>query len=313
MKAYLKNQGISNIKVFTPYTEDILRILGMEGAERLYKGILSIDLLVKASCEIRPYEIRKGLTDETHKENLLLMEEAVEKGDIIETLKASLERLQKIRKKSYERRPLVGIAGDIYTRINPFANNDLFRYLEERGLEVWPAPFEIDIIDFGISRSFMKSISELDIPAIISSAGIILKRAIELWKIRRAVSGKIERFKEPGYREILKLASPYVWNEENEILVLNIAKIVDFARNGAQGIINAMCFNCMIGTASAAIIEKIKRDFEGLPIITLVYSGEEYPALKTSLEAFVEQVKKKKARREEKTFISQIIERLKIS
>ena len=36
------------------------------------------------------------------------------------------------------------------------------------------------------------------------------------------------------------------------------AKIVDFARNGADGIINAICFNCMVGNASAAITEKIR-------------------------------------------------------
>ncbi len=297
MRVFLRNQGIKNIKVYTPVSEEFISMLGMEGIERFYKGVLSIDLLVKASCEVRPYEQRKGITDEVHRENLLMMEEAIEKGDIISTLRACLERLQKVKKREGERRPVVGIAGDIYTRINPYANNDLFKYLEERGLEVWPSPFEIDIIDFGITRSFMKSISEFNIPAVIASAGIILKRAVELWKIRRAVAGKMKRFEEPGYREILKLASPYMWNEENELLLLNIAKIVDFARKGVDGIINAMCFNCMIGTASAAIVEKIKKDFSDLPIITLVYSGQEHPSLKASLDAFIEQVKRRAALR----------------
>jgi len=50
----------------------------------------------------------------------------------------------------------------------------------------------------------------------------------------------------------------------------------------------------MVGNASAAIIEKIKKDYRGLPIISLVYSGGEHPALKTTLNAFIEQVKARK-------------------
>lgn len=301
MRLFLKNHGIKNIKIYTPFTENFIRIVKMEGAERFYRGVLSIDLLVKASCNIRPYETEKGATDKIHSQNLLEMERAIESGDIIETLKRSLQRLNQINRKDRPRRPIVGIAGDVYTRVNPYANNDLFRHLEERGLEVWPSPFEIDIIDFGIARSFMESLASFDLERVIISGGLLLKRAIEVWKIRRAVSGKMERFKEPGYREVLKLASPYMWNEENEILLLNIAKIVDFARGGADGIINAMCFNCMMGTVSAAIIEKIKRDYQDLPIITLVYSGSEHPSLRTSIDAFIEQVKKRAEKKPKKS------------
>lgn len=293
MRLLLKNQGIENIHVYTPYTEDFINLVGMEGAERFYKGVFSIDLLVKAACQVRPYEEKKGTTDRLHRENLLRIEGAIERGEITSVLKEGLKRLNRIKKREVSRRPLVGIAGDIYTRANPYANHDLFRYLEDKGLEVWPSPFEVDIIDFGISRAFMENLSSFNLAGTIISGGLLLKRAVEVWKIRRAISGKIERFREPGYREVLKLASPYMWNEENEILLLNIAKIVDFARGGADGVINAMCFNCMIGTASAAIVEKIKRDYQGLPIITLVYTGAEHPSLRTSLDAFIEQVKRR--------------------
>ena len=291
MNIFLRSQGIKNIRVFTPLSEDFMAMLNMEALERFYKGVLSIDLMVKASCQVRPYEIEKGMTDKIHEENLLEMERAIQGGDIVITLSKALERLNKIKREVSERRPVVGIAGDIYTRINPNANNDLFHYLEQKGLEVWPSPFEIDILDFGLFKSFEENLSRRNLPGILESGGILIKRAVELWKIRRAISGKIERFKEPGYREVLELASPYIWNEKNELLLLNIAKIVDFARNGVDGVINAICFNCMVGNASAAIIEKIKKDYRGLPIITLVYSGGEHPTLKTTLNAFIEQVK----------------------
>ena len=79
------------------------------------------------------------------------------------------------------------------------------------------------------------------------------------------------------------------WASENR-------RIVDFARRGADGIINAVCFNCMVGNASAAIIEKIRNDYHDIPIVTAVYSGGEEPSRAMVLEAFVSQVKRHYAR-----------------
>jgi hypothetical protein len=49
----------------------------------------------------------------------------------------------------------------------------------------------------------------------------------------------------------------------------------------------------MVGNASAAIIEKIRRDYVGTPIITAVYAGSQDPAREMQLDAFACQVKEK--------------------
>jgi len=67
--------------------------------------------------------------------------------------------------------------------------------------------------------------------------------------------------------------------------------MVDFARKGADGLINVICFNCMLGLTSAAISSRIKSDFENLPIPTLIYGETENTSASSRLEAFVEQVK----------------------
>ena len=38
-------------------------------------------------------------------------------------------------------RPITGITGDLYTRINPVGNMGLLHYLENMGCEVWPSPY----------------------------------------------------------------------------------------------------------------------------------------------------------------------------
>ena len=131
---------------------------------------------------------------------------------------------------------------------------------------------------------------------LLLSGSMAIKRLVDVWKINRVASLRISRLEEPGDLEMKKLAAPYMPNEAHELLVLNTVKIVDFARRGADGIINAVCFNCMVGNASAAIIEKIRIDYHDIPIVTAVYSGGEEPSRAMVLEAFVSQVKMHYAR-----------------
>jgi hypothetical protein len=67
--------------------------------------------------------------------------------------------------------------------------------------------------------------------------------------------------------------------------------MVEFARQGADGVINAICFNCMLGAVAAAISASVRSDFDNIPIPTFIYTGSELAAERTRLEAFVYQVR----------------------
>ena len=82
--------------------------------------------------------------------------------------------------------------------------------------------------------------------------------------------------------------------------MLNVAKMVDFARRGADGIINAACFNCMLGTVSAAVSGRIREHHDGIPIANLMYSAVA-GSQQAMLEAFVHQVTTFVKRRSEAT------------
>ncbi|MCX7958144.1 MAG: hypothetical protein N3B13_03780, partial [Deltaproteobacteria bacterium] len=120
---------------------------------------------------------------------------------------------------------------------------------------------------------------------------LIMKKAVEEFRVSRVIDGRIRRAQEPTYNEMKRLASKYVWNDASELLFLNIAKIVDFAEKGADGIINAICFNCMVGNASNAIIDKIRKDYTNIPVITTVYSNTDDPLRDTVMDAFIHQAK----------------------
>jgi predicted nucleotide-binding protein (sugar kinase/HSP70/actin superfamily) len=299
MQMLLNELGIANLTISSPVGKELFDAFGLEAIERFYMGLLTIEILVKALCELRPYETTRGTADTVHRANLRRVEAAIAEGDILEALDESLRTLMRVPIEKNGRRPVVGIAGDVYTKVNPAANNDLYRWLEERGLEVWPSPFQIDLLDFGISRRFFESASNLRFPDFLIDGSVALRRLIDVWKINRIAARRIARLEEPSYLEMKELAAPYMPNEAHELLFLNTVKIVDFARRGADGIINAICFNCMVGNASAAVIEKIRGDYRDIPIVTAVYSGGEDPSRRMVLEAFVSQVKEYHRKRQE--------------
>ena len=255
---------------------------------------MAVNLLIKMVCETRPYELERGQTDEVHRQNMKDIETAIATDELSAALTMAISRLRLIAVNRSGLRPLVGVAGDIYTRINPVGNQDLFAWLEERGCEVWPAPFLVDITDFSFRRDWTKG--TLGEAALLGA--LMLRKNVESWRVRRMFRGQIKHGDEPGYQEVLDMATPYLGQEQNEVLVLNVAKMVDFARRGADGIVNAVCFNCMLGTVSSAVTGRIRENHGGIPIANLVYSAVE-GSQRSMLEAFLHQVKTFTKRRSE--------------
>ncbi|MDH4272889.1 MAG: hypothetical protein OEW18_13035, partial [Candidatus Aminicenantes bacterium] len=184
----------------------------------------------------------------------------------------------------------------IYTRQNPVANHDLFLKLEDLGCEVRPAPFLVDEVDFGLRKGLENKFLSRRYPEAAVSGLLYLRKELHKWKVRqRLESAGLDS--DPSFREIVRFSAPYVGLENNEIVLLNIARMVDYARKGADGVINAICFNCMLGTVSAAIAARVRKDSGDIPIPTFIYAGTELAAERTKLEAFVYQVKQSTARR----------------
>ena len=283
----LRRMKVSKLSVMTPETlDDLKALVGLEIGARLWRGLVAVDLLIKMVCETRPYELERGQTDEIHRQNIRDIETAIATDELSAALTMATSRLRLVPVDRSTPRPVVGVAGDIFTRVNSVGNQDLFAWLEQRGCEVWPAPFLVDIMDFSFRRDWAKG--SLGEAALLGA--LMLRKNVEAWRVRRLFRGYVKRGDEPGYQEVLDMAAPYLGEQQNEILVLNVAKIVDFARRGADGIVNAVCFNCMLGTVSAAVTGRIRENHNAIPIANVVYSAVE-GSQQAVLEAFLHQVK----------------------
>ncbi|MGQ9800806.1 MAG: acyl-CoA dehydratase activase [Candidatus Saccharicenans sp.] len=296
MRQLLQELDQERILLLTPTLDYFWKLLGFDGLKSLYQGLVAVDNLVRIACQLRPYEVNRGEVDLAFKEGLNLIEEGLATESLAAALSKIKSRLSQIKVRP-EDRPIIGIAGDIYTRQNSFANNQLFEQLEELGAEVWPSPFLVDEIDFSFSRGFYEKLSEGDLLETLKYAGLNLVREVNLAQVRKKLEFADLKLKEPRFEELLRSSLTYLNYNNNQTLFLNVARIIDFARRGADGVINVICFNCMLGTAAAAISRRIQKDFGDIPLPTLIYGETETVSTRSRLEAFMEQVKTRHQKR----------------
>jgi predicted CoA-substrate-specific enzyme activase len=295
----LAERGYGHVRVLeTGGTQPTVDLLGLRGVVPLWRGMVAADLLVRWLCEHRPYEVRAGAADAVHDANLHDLEDSVAGDDMAGFIRRSLERMATVEVDRSVPRPVIGVSGDIYTRINPVANLQLFRTLEEMGCEVWPAPFLVDSADFAMSNAVVRGWRESVYHEAAAVLALTLRKDLEAWRVRRKFSSRVRRADEPSYRELMRLTAPYVSNRSVEALILDVGKMADFANRGADGVVHAICLNCMLGTAAAALLGRLRHDY-GVPTVSLVYGSGESPGLRTRLEAFVHQAHQHhRARRE---------------
>jgi len=291
MRLALKKRGLKGIEIFSPNGTEYLDLLGMPAVLRLGRGLLLCDLLTKLRCQMRPYARNPNAIDALFDRFLPKISDALATDSLGEALRTFSKKLQNAAILDEPKRPLVGVVGDIYTRLHPFGNRDLFRKLEKLGLEVCPASFLVDIVDFGWAREVSDGMDEGKYLEAAGAALLRFKKEMESYRIKFMLGRRVGWADEPGYQEVLRLAEPYVDKKANEVLILNVAKMVDFARRGAHGIINAISFHCLLGTVSASLAESVRRDHGMIPLTTIVYTGKESSQIDAKLEAFAHQVK----------------------
>ena len=290
MRHVLHRLGAEGIEVMAADGSEFRQDLGMRSVVHLYHGVVAIDLLVRASCETRPYEAEKGVTARVHAENIRRIADAVEAGDVMPALAEGMARYRTIPRTGEARRPRIGVAGDIYTRVNDFASGGLFQRLEDLGCEVWPAPYLRDNLDFGLDKALRESVESRELRHLLVAGAFASLKTWSSWRVHRALPEWAAHYREPDFDEVSALAERYVGKTADGVLKLNIAKMVDFARGGASGVVNAICFGCMLGGASGSVVERIREDHDGIPMATLSYGGTDGSDGSARLEAFVYQV-----------------------
>jgi predicted nucleotide-binding protein (sugar kinase/HSP70/actin superfamily) len=173
-------------------------------------------------------------------------------------------------------RPLIGVVGEIFCRLNTFSNNDLVRRLEEFGAEVW-----LNDVSEWIWYVNDDQLRRMQLQRKSFSLGAFGARVRNHFQ-HKDEHALLSLFKEDfrGYEEpadigqTLAFAEPYLPPlGANGEMIVNIGKAVYFAKKGADGVIDISPFTCMNGIVCEAIYPRVSRDHGGIPIRNHYFDG----------------------------------------
>lgn len=139
----LKDAGFSNIPVIS------FNVVGMEKMpgfkltpkmiERLIKCVIYGDLLQKVLTKNRVYEINKGETKKLYDEWMIKCKALVRNSNnkqFKQSIYNIVDDFEKIKLDTTNKKPKVGIVGEVLIKYHPFGNNFVADMLEKEGAEV---------------------------------------------------------------------------------------------------------------------------------------------------------------------------------
>ncbi|MBN1257081.1 MAG: hypothetical protein JXA52_05190, partial [Planctomycetes bacterium] len=231
-----KKLGWEKIEQFSPSAENAYAGMDLTTRKNIYHSVIIADIIRKLGMKLRPYERNPGSVDLFLEEWMRKFEKVFEhtNPDAAKALEKLVDAAGELSIKN-EKRPLVGIVGEIYVRSDPFINMNLYRRIEELGGEAWLAP----------SSEWILYTSECTRLVAKEKGDTALKRVYKWMEGHWFVSVEKKYYdiaepilydrREPHIPEIIAIGEQYLpWQYEGEaILTLGRAKLFK-ERDGAQ-------------------------------------------------------------------------------
>ena len=283
----LEKKGLPEVMVVSPTSANGYDGVGGDFARVAWWCFVCGDGLRKLLLQTRPYEETPGETDRVHGECLDLLCGVIERQDLeskdkLEALVAAMtevaERFSQIPARYTTDRPLIGVVGEIYCRLDSFTNASLIRRIEKFGGEVWLA----NMSEWVFFVNFMERLNRRASGGTLSKAMLrtFLRDRIQRGDEHRLMAPLHERLR--GYEEaestaaLVEPATPYLpyWGAQGE-MVLSVGGVIYLHGKGADGMVDISPFSCMNGIICEAVYPRVGRDFNNMPVRIFYFDGTE--------------------------------------
>lgn len=308
-KKIFSDIGLEEVLIFSPTSSDGYESFGKDARAIIRTGwqaMVTADILRKMLLKIRPHEQNRGQTDQVYQRALdrlcqVIAEPKTGQGRRIKNMRIALtDSRDEFRRidRDHKPRPKIGIVGEIYCRLDDFANQNLIRMLEKLGGEAWLS----DIVEW-VWYTNDEEIVQLKRQGrkySLRMLGIKIKHAVmrhDEHYLSRPFKRDFAAYPEPSIQDLARLADPYLprAGAHGEML-LNVGKAIWNWQHGCSGIIDISPFTCMNGIVCEAIYPRLSQDLHGLPIRSFYFDTNRAP-LERDLDIFMELVKNYQARR----------------
>ena len=250
-----------------------------------WRSVVAQDILMKMLLKTRPYEVERGATDAAYQASLEDVGAAIATmgishrerlARIVAALARARERFHGVAATYDPTRPLIGVVGEIFCRLNTFANDDLIRLVEEQGGECWLSDIGewVWYVDDEHGRRLADEGRAYSRENAVRKLKSVVQRRDEQ-ALYKPVAGEFPGYEEPhDVRTVLEASLPYLpYTGSLGEMVLSTGKAVYLHGKGVDGIIDISPFTCMNGIVTEAVYPRMQRDLDGLPIRTFYFDG----------------------------------------
>ncbi len=197
---------------------------------------------------------------------------------------------EKIEVDGIGKKPLIGIVGEIFVRLNRFSNEDVIGKIEQFGGEAWIAPLTEWILYVNtISKD--RSLQNRSFSNLLKVFVTDYYQKKDEHRLEKIFKATLRNFGEPKTKSLFRKAKPYIDSSFEGETILSVGKTIDFAKRGTSGIVNIMPFTCMPGTIVSTLLKRYREENNNIPILNMAYDGQEQTNTLTRLEAFMYQAK----------------------
>jgi predicted nucleotide-binding protein (sugar kinase/HSP70/actin superfamily) len=302
VRKVLDDVGLANVDVFAPTSADGYKGVGGSTGELMrtaWRALVVSDLLRKFLHKTRPYEKTAGDADQAHEDSLsdmcgVLQTPGMQPKEklaaLVDAMTRCRDRFRAVPADYSEPRPLIGVVGEIFCRLNTFSNEDFIRRIEAQGGEGWLS----DITEWVWYTNFetFKRIRRAGKQVSLQMLGAVLKNKIQRadeHAILDVVEEDLAGYNEPhGIKEVLDYAMPYLPHDGAlGEMVLSVGKAIYLYEHGADGIVDISPFTCMNGITCEAVYPRVSKEHDHIPIKNFYFDGTQKD-LDTGIGIFLE-------------------------
>jgi predicted nucleotide-binding protein (sugar kinase/HSP70/actin superfamily) len=302
LRKTLQEQGYGDVMIFSPSAGNSYDGISEHAGELMRTMWLAVtcgDLVTKFLYKTRPYELKSGQSESVYRQCVHDFADAISRQEytfgrryrqltgLIEQMR---DRFRAIPADYIRGRPLIGIVGEIFCRLNDFANQNTLHCIERLGGECWMSEFSewVWYSNWDQRNKLRRECGRFS----LAYLKCILKARFQRRYsegLRAPVADDLHGYAEAhDVTEVLEAARPYLppMGCLGE-MVLSAGQSIHMYRNGADAVLDISPFTCMNGIVCESIYPALSGDHDGLPIRACYFDGSS-TSIERDLEIFLD-------------------------
>lgn len=300
----LTEYGAEEVLLLSPVFDDGYAALGDNGNQAMrygWWGLAAADVLRRVLLRLRPYEREAGATKQIYGETLTSLADILAEPhtgqrskfrSLCRQLVRSAAAFRSIPLDSATQKPLIGIVGEIFCRLDDFSNDNVVRRVEAHGGEVWLAGL-CEWVHYANhwEQVELRATGDWSLRRLRSWLSARIQHRDEEQIVAPFAAILADRLEPQHVADLLKLAHPYLPAAAGlGEMTLSLGRAAWLQQHGAAGVLDISPFTCMNGIVSEALYPALSRDYGTIPIRSLYFDGT-HAATEQQLELFMELVR----------------------